>query len=296
VAIKDRAEELRQVAVVEVATDLYARDRDAFATVVGSAMAMRLFLFVVPANIALIALTRLLNVDSGLGTTLASSITTGQLPSSFDTVSFWASLWTFVSSMVLTLWAGRSLARILATASTSAWQMPPRHAKLRIKTVLALSTLLFLLIAVSDALNRMRELDSLALTAASWVGVLAAASGCWLIVALSLPRPTRDPGSVLPGVILVGVGFTVLQWFMQFYLPRKVEESTDRLGDLATTVAALSYFFLIGRLVASGFVLSAITFERWGSVSAQLFGLPVIRRIPKRYPAVQRFFALPPEP
>lgn len=290
--LRGRSEELRQRDVVDVAVTLYARDRDAFASVLGSALALRLFLFVVPANVALIALVHIIRAGSLLDQTLESSFTTGELAANFGDISWWAAVWTFLSSFVLTLWAGRSLARVLATGSISAWQMPPREAKLRVKAILALSVLLFGLILAGDIFQRLRDAGGIALSMVSWVAVCAVITAGWFVVALSLPRSTRDPGSVLPGVALVGVGFTVLQWFMQFYLPRKIEGSSDRLGDLASTVAALSYFFFIGRLMSASFVVSAVVFERWGSVSTLVFGLPGLRRIRDRSPAVRRFFGL----
>ena len=115
----------------------------------------------------------------------------------------------------------------------------------------------------------------------------------WFLLTLTLPRPTSDPGAVLPGVLLVALGFTVLQWFMQFYLPRKIEDSRDTLGDLSSTVAALGYFFFVGRLIAGSMVLSAVTYERWGSISNQVFDLPGIRQLSAKFPKIRAYFDQP---
>lgn len=291
---RERTDDLRDRGLVEVGTTLYVRDRDAFASVLGSAIALRLFLFVIPANIALLALVHLLHLTSVFDSTLESSVTTGELAANYHDVTFWSQLWTFLSSLVLTVWAGRSLARVLATGSTSAWQMPPATAKLGVRAVFALSALLFAIIAMSAILDKVRDIGGVAISFLGWVGVFAIVALGWFLLTLTLPRPTSDPGAVLPGVLLVALGFTVLQWFMQFYLPRKIAETSDTMGDLSSTVAALGYFFFVGRLVAGSMVLSAVSYERWGSVSNQFFDLPGVRQLSARWPRLRAYFDQPP--
>jgi len=290
---RERTDDLRERGLVEVGTTLYVRDRDAFASVLGSAIALRLFLFVIPANIALVALVHLLHLTSVFTGTLESSVTTGELAANYSAVSFWSQVWTLVSSLVLTVWAGRSLARVLATGSTSAWRMPPATAKVGAKSVLALSALLFAMLAMSAVLDTVRDIGGVAISFVGWIGVFAIITLGWFLLTLTLPRPTSDPGAVLPGVLLVALGFTVLQWFMQFYLPRKIEESSDTLGDLSSTVAALGYFFFVGRLIAGAMVASAVTYERWGSISNQVFDLPGIRQFSAKWPRLRAYFDQP---
>ena len=50
--------------------------------------------------------------------------------------------------------------------------------------------------------------------------------------------------------------------------------------------------FLIGRVMASSFILDAVVYERIGSVSELAFALPGVRRIPERFPRVRRYFDL----
>jgi hypothetical protein len=59
---------------------------------------------------------------------------------------------------------------------------------------------------------------------------------------------------------------------------------------LGATVASLGYFFFIGRLMAASFVVNAIVFSRWGSITHVVFALPGLRRIPARFPGVPKFF------
>jgi hypothetical protein len=278
--------------VVTFATKLYGRDRDAFASVLGSAIALRLFLFIVPANITMLGLINMLRLGDPLGGLVESNPTTGQMAQSYGDLSFWHALGLTVSGLVLTLWAGRSLARVLATCSAAAWQMHASTAKVRVRGIAALTGLLFALMISTFAFARMREIGGPAVAVLAWVAVASCVLVGWFIVQMVLPRSTTDPGAVLPGAALMGVGFAILQWFMQIYLPGKIARTTDTMGSLASTVATLGYFFLIGRLMSASFVVNAIVYQRWGSISRVVFSAPGLRRLPARSAKLERFFDL----
>lgn len=277
--------------VVEVATQLYERDRDAFGTVLGSALALRLFLFVVPADIALFGLINVFNLDRW-ASPLTESPTTGEVATRVFAEDWAKSLWIFLSAMVLTLWAGRSLARVLATCSASSWQLPARQAKVKVKNIAAVSGLFLALLLASMLIGRLRRVGGFPVTASSWVLVAVVMGIGWFLLTLVLPRRTTDPGALLPGAILVAVAFAGLSWFMHIYLPDKIERMSETYGSLAISVATLGYFFSIGRLLAGAFTLNAVVFERFGSVSHHIFAVPGVRAIPTRWPAVARYFDL----
>ena len=67
---------------------------------------------------------------------------------------------------------------------------------------------------------------------------------------------------------------------------------TAAYGQVGVLVAFLGWFFFLGRAMAFAFALNAVIYERVGSVSTLFFALPVIRQIPRRVPAVERYFAL----
>jgi hypothetical protein len=66
----------------------------------------------------------------------------------------------------------------------------------------------------------------------------------------------------------------------------------DTYGDLAVTLAVLGNLFILGRLMTASFTFVAVTYERFGSLSQMLFDLPVVRRLPRRYPKIAAFFSL----
>lgn len=277
--------------VVELATQLYERDRDAYGTVLGSALALRMFLFIVPADIAVFGLINLFNLDQWAAP-LTETPTTGEVATRVFAEGWAQSLWIFVSAMVLTLWAGRSLTRVLATCSASSWQLPARDTKLKLKSVAAVSGLFVALLLASMLIGRLRRIGGFPLTAGSWVLVALVVGAGWFLLTMTLPRRTTDPGALLAGALLVAVAFSGLNWFMHIYLPDKIERMSDTYGSLATSMAALGYFFAVGRLLVAAFTVNAVVFERYGSVSHYLFALPGARAIPKRWPAVGRYFDL----
>jgi uncharacterized BrkB/YihY/UPF0761 family membrane protein len=153
---------------------------------------------------------------------------------------------------------------------------------------------LFADVASSIVFHRLREAGGLPVATLSWLFVMASTMVAWFLVMAALPRKVSDPGALIPGAVLMAVGYTVLQWFMQFYLPNRIARTEDTFGDLAVTVATLGNFFFIGRLMASSFVFTAQVYERWGSLSQIVFALPGIRRIAAGSPRLRAYFSLDP--
>jgi hypothetical protein len=227
---------------------------------------------------------------------LEASVTTGEIARNLDNLSWWSSVPTFLGGVILTLWAGRSLARVLATSSGAAWSLTVRDSKSRISSILAMTVVLFSMIVASAVFKQLRDAGGIAVATTSWLAVIATTTLTWFLVMLTLPRGTKDPGALLPGAAMFAVAYTALQWFMQFYLPSRISKSSDRIGSLAITVAVLGNLFFIGRLMSASFVASAVIYERFGSLSQLIFELPLLRRLPARSPKLVTYFALSPTP
>ncbi|MEN9645376.1 MAG: hypothetical protein RL238_2045 [Actinomycetota bacterium] len=283
---------------VNVAEALYRRDALAFGSVLGSAIALRMFLFIIPANVTIIALSRVIHFSNAFDDTFSSSPTTGPMATALFGISRWQALGVMLSSAVITLWAGRSLARVLSVSSGAAWGLTINEAKQKMKSMGALIGVFFVSVAANIVFTAIRDHTGIALGFVVWVTVFACFSVMWFVVMITLPRTTSDPGALLPGAALFGLGYAALQWFMQYYLPLRIERTSDTMGQTATTVAVLGNFFFVGRLMSGSFVFTAVIYERFGSLSHVVFGLPVVRRLPQRYPRIATYFALDgaPEP
>lgn len=290
-------EDRRRRPLVDLAASLYERDRDAFATVLGSAIALRLFLFVVPAVVMLLGFLNTVNAAGAIDRLLDASSTSGELARSISDASRTSGttgVGMFLSGLFLTVWAGRSLTRVLGAAAAAAWAVPARQARATLRSVAVLTSWLFAGFFAAAIINRVRELGGALADTASLAGTAGLFAVLWFFVGSTLPRASRDPGAQLPGAALVGIGFALVQWVMQAYLPGRIARSSEVMGSLSFTVAALGYFFFVGRLVTVSFVVNAVTFERFGSLSHMVFSLPLIRALPRRWPRLVVVFDLEP--
>lgn len=280
---------------IDVAVQFYERDRDSFASVLGAAIALRLFLFFVPVVVVVVSLILLIAGQDAIHSITENAGVTGSLAAQVDDAARTArrtSVGLLVGGLWLMIWAGRSLTKVLAACSAGAWRMSGREGKATIKMAAAVTTLILGFLVAVGVLNRIKREMGLAVVTTSWFVAAIIFGVGWFLVTAALPRRTSDPGALLPGAMVVGAALAALQWFMQYYLPSKLEHSTALAGTLGVSVAALGYMFIIGRLMASSLILDAVVYERVGSVSNVVFALPVLQRIPRRFPSVARYFDL----
>ena len=85
---------------------------------------------------------------------------------------------------------------------------------------------------------------------------------------------------------------TCLQAVSQIYLSRAISQSSTLYGGLAASITTLGWFFFVGRTVVFAMSVNAVLYERFGSISQFIFGLPVVRILPRRSPKLRRFFGL----
>ena len=107
---------------------LVERDRTALASVLGAAIALRLFLFVVPLVVALTGLVNVLGMPGVVRDILGQAKVGGSLAGEIEsaaTHSQRTGIGLLVTGGLLTIWAGRSLTSVLVAAASSAWRLPP---------------------------------------------------------------------------------------------------------------------------------------------------------------------------
>lgn len=280
---------------LDLAVEYYERDRDSFASVLGAAIALRLFLFFVPAMLLVLGIIMLVVGHDGVREISEQAGVSGSLANQLEqatTTSARTTLGLVAVAFWLTTWAGRSLTKVLAACSAGAWRMAGREGRATLRMAAAVTTLIFLLVVAAGVLNRLEATQGVAVMTTSWVVAAGVYAVGWFLVSATLPRRTTDPGALLPGAVVVGASLAAMQWFMQFYLPGKLERSTELAGGFGASVATLGYMFLIGRVMASSLILDAVVFDRLGSISEVVFALPVLRGIPRRFPRVARYFDL----
>jgi len=224
--------------------------------------------------------------EMGVSGSVANQINTALEQSS--TARFTA----LVVGLVGAAWAGRTLAKTLAVASRRAWMLGAARKAPPVRIVGAVAGLIGTLGAMSLVVNRIRDSYGIGVGATLLIGSAVVYSLAWFVASVVLPRAPSDPSALLPGALLVGVALAALQGFTQFYVSNQLSHASDLYGSIGIVVVTLGWFFIIGRLFVVSFVLNAVIFERFGSLTEFVFALPGVRRIPKRYPQLARWFGL----
>lgn len=283
----------RQRPMVDLALRFIERDRESAGAVVGSAIAFRLFLFFVPLVLFVVGIAGFFaqvvssdDIDeAGITGTLAAQINTALTqPSSTRWIAVGAG---FVGMLT----TGRTLSKALAGASCLAWRLPVR-AKASVRVVGGVIGLLVGLGLVATIINRVRQSFGIAGASVSFIAVLAVYTIGALVLASLLPRATSDPGALLPGAAVVGATLAGLHAISQFYLPDRFDRASELYGAIGATLVTLGWFFIAGRALVLAMVLDAVVFERFGSVTGFVFGLPVLRLVPRHWAWFRRVFDL----
>jgi uncharacterized BrkB/YihY/UPF0761 family membrane protein len=279
--------------LVDVVVRVYHRDRDSAGTLVGSAIAFRLFLFFVP---MLLFFTGLLGFlaqtidhealdDAGISGGLAAQIENALAqPESTRWVATLLGLFGM-------MWAGRSLTKALVAASCLAWQLPVR-AKASPKVMGAIAGLVAGIALVATVVNRLRD-NGIAVAGFSFVVAIAFYAVAWLIVSMLLPRrENTDPSALLPGAVIVAAVIAGMQFVSQIYLPSKFSHASELYGAIGITIVTLGWFFILGRVMMFSLSVDAVIYERFGSITQFVFSLPILRIIPRKSPRLRKLFGL----
>ncbi|MGI9602494.1 MAG: hypothetical protein ACR2QE_11455 [Acidimicrobiales bacterium] len=286
----------RRVPVVDTCMRVFERDRDAAGTLLGSALALRLFLFFVPLVLLTVGIFGVIGDRVDIASLSESIEVEGsaaqELDAAFDQdpVSAWLAV---LAGVVGIAWTGRSLTRALVLSSALSWRLGGKHkTPLRVVGVVVGLTIGMALIWVIA--NFIRQRLGIAAASLSFVAIVAVYAVLWPVLFLALPRNTRDPGATLPGAFLIALLLAGMQAFSQLFLPDVIDDATSIYGFAAASVTILGWFFVLGRGLAGAFALNAVVYEQHGSLSGFVFALPVLRLIPQRWAAFARFFDLQP--
>ncbi|MET0729270.1 MAG: YhjD/YihY/BrkB family envelope integrity protein [Acidimicrobiales bacterium] len=280
--------------VLDVALRFVQRDRESAGTIVGSALAFRLFLFFAPLLLCAVGILGFvaswadgedINQAAGVSGSLAVQINSALTqPDS----TRWAAALVGLFGM---FWAGRSLSKVMVTASCLAWQLPLR-ARAPVRVIGAVVGLFVGIGLVAAIVNRIRLELGLAAAGLSFLAAFAIYALTWIVMSTLLPRATKDPGALLPGAVLVSAALAGMQAVSQLYLPDKIERASQLYGAIGTTLVTLGWFFILGRAIVLGMSLDAVIYERFGSVSQFVFSLPLVRILRQRSSWIRRFFDL----
>lgn len=280
--------------LVDVALRIYRRDRESAGTLLGSAVAFRLFLFFVPLVLFLVGLLGLLARWIDAGDVREQTGVTGSLAAQIDSALSQPDSSRWIATILGLLGmasAGRSLSKVMVSASCLAWRLPVR-AKASVRIVGATVGLVAGIGLVAVIVNRIRADLGLAAAGFSFAAAVVVYGLAWFALSMLLPRATRDPAALLPGAVFVGLTIAGMQAVSQLYLPRRIGQASELYGAIGTTLVTLGWFFVLGRAMVLAMALDAVVHERFGTISQAVFSLPVVRSLPRWSAWIRRVFDL----
>jgi membrane protein len=292
-ALNERFRRYEGKPLVDVGLRMYQRDRSINGTVVGSAIAFRLFLFFVPLLLFLVGVAGFLpaavdsdDVNDGAGVT-------GSLAVQIDTALSQPTQTRWVAVLVGfagTITAGYSLSKVMVASSVLAWRLEQRP-KASPRIVGAIVGLIAGVGLIALIVNRIRRELGLGVASVSFLVAFVVYVVAWLLVSMMLPRATKDVGALLPGAALVALTLTGMQAISQLYLPDRLSRASALYGTFGATIVTLGWFFILGRAIILGAELDAVIHERFGRITNFVFSWPLVRLL-RRSRLVRRAFGL----
>ena len=235
------------------------RNRRVAATVLAGGFAYRIFLWLLPFGLI---------VGGGLGFADADgteeAVQGGGLPAAVTNAigdaarsSNSNSWWLLAVGVPLLLWAGFSGAKAIQLIHSLIWdEPPPKPQPLKMSLAFTGSICAFL--------------AAVALTwwvRGQWPGFLAPVvtvaplAALWLWVSVHLPHRDAPWQALVPGALVVGIGFQVLHEAVAYLLVPKLEKSTSLYGDLGATTTFLFFMYMTAILVVTAPVLNSSLYD-----------------------------------
>ena len=251
---------------VHLAYRTVSRDSHAGGELLACALAMRLFILLLPFTAALLAALGLVTRSDaataqsalsnlGITETAAKSVTGSARITS-------ESLWLVLAGSLFALVLGsKTTLRTLWTIHRLAWSEPASRPERPWRGAFVVIVALFVLAGISLLSPLMRE--SLGLGGGiAGLGLEFALWTCfWLAVALLLPHGSAPWRALLPGAAVFAAGTTLLHGLTTFWAAGVISHYNAAYGALGTAVAMLLWFYAFGRLVVAGAMLNAARWE-----------------------------------
>jgi membrane protein len=235
------------------------RNKRVAASVLAGGFAYRLFLWLLPFGLIVGGALGLSNAksteDAVQGGGIPGAVTNAIGDAARSTQS--DSWWLFAVGVPLLLWAGFSGAKAIQLIHALVWDEPPPKPKPLLSSLAFTAGVCAFLAAV--ALTWWVRDD--------WPGFFAPAltvvplAAMWLWASLHLPHRDAPWQALLPGALLVAIGFQVLHEVIGTFLVPKLEKSTSLYGDLGATTTFLFFMYITATLVVMAPVLNSSLHE-----------------------------------
>ena len=181
------------------------------------------------------------------------------------------SWWALVLGLVSTIWAATGVTRTARVAFDSVWRVPAaERASVVEQTLGGLKALALIGVALVVSVlttgfvsgtSHQLDIDPLAIVGGYAVAIVIDVV-VFLIAFRVLTSREVSTGDVLPGALLAGVGFWVLQSLSSVIISRYLQNAQKTYGNFATVITLLWWFYLTGILTLLGAQLNVVLRER----------------------------------
>ena len=186
--------------LLDLGIRIYRRDHESAGTIVGSALAFRLFLFFIPLLLFVVGLFGFLaswtdpdDVSDAAGLTGALAVQINDALTQPNSTRWIATF----SGLIGMAWAGRSLSKVMVTAACLAWRLP-LTTKASLRVIGSVVGLIVGIGLVSAVVNRIRLNLGLGAASLSFVAVSAVYAVAWMAMSMLLPEPPETPAPCCP--------------------------------------------------------------------------------------------------
>jgi uncharacterized BrkB/YihY/UPF0761 family membrane protein len=238
---------------VDAAFSTWELDRNAGGSLLAAAIAYRLFLWLLPVSLILVAG---LGFASSIGRNTASDVVRDigiiSIPAqSVNEAAHQSSRawWLALGIGLVLLYAGTSgLIRALWAAHTLVWKSPATKIPNRPRLIgLFLAACLTMAVGTSVA--------SIIRNASPSIGIIAMLAdflvyaAAWWFVSVQLPHGDASVVWLIPGATVLGGGVQLMHLLIVYYLSARLTSASKLYGTLGTAAALLLSLYLVGRLI-----------------------------------------------
>jgi uncharacterized BrkB/YihY/UPF0761 family membrane protein len=250
---------------VDAAFEMVERDADVGGGIIAGALAYRLFIWLLPLALIVVAgLGFAADASSESPEEAAESLgleglVSHSIANAANSPNRWYAL---LIGIPILVWTTRSLLRVLIGAHRLVWT-DVRAAAPKPKLVPALRLLVLLLCfgVVSTAASALRAWSPGPGVLATLLALLAYA-GLWLLVSVRLPHRDAEWTALIPGALLFGLGLALFHIVIAYVITPWALAKQGTYGALGVAAALLLGLFLISKLVVAAAVVNATLWER----------------------------------
>jgi uncharacterized BrkB/YihY/UPF0761 family membrane protein len=252
---------------IDIAFGSYEHDVHVGGGILAGAVAFRIFLFLVPyVFVFVIGLGALATTAHESARTVARTTGVAGIAAQAMVTSSKTALHTQIISLLIGVFAlvvaARTALKTMRIVHALVWGVPLVARRTSMVAALGLIVIVTITIVIVQLASALRAYSLvLGVPATGLLAVVPAA--VWLLASLVYFPKAEDAGwrDLLPGAVLVGVGFELLHVFTVLWITHQVESKSKTYGAIGTALALLFWAYLLGRVLTAGAILNASTWH-----------------------------------